>query len=350
MNMRLTSGLLMAAGMAIAATALPAVADVGVSVSLDEAMRQGLVDVEVKSLGGATGDKIRVDVRRKVDRKVEIEVTPGTVFRPSGGTVQNMAGGRLRGELLANNTYRPQSKIVLDDDRSRSYLLESFCLDYEKKPYLRTSYRRNVFLVSQLLRNLGARMTCPLLSRFGGEPRLHDFPLPKAWKGLVDREEKGEELGWHQSGFDDSAWKPIDVPGAFDRQVPGLADYDGVFWYRIRFHVPKGLATQGLKLHLGGIDDESWIWLNGKFLGEVTKATNPKDYWNFPRVYEMKPGMLKRGDQAGAENVLVVRCRDTYQTGGIMGTPRLSAKGPWLESYYVQEPKAVDDPYRYYRW
>jgi hypothetical protein len=62
-------------------------------------------------------------------------------------------------------------------------------------------------------------------------------------------------------------------------------------------------------------------------------------------VYDMKPGMLKAG-----ENVLVVRVRDLRQSGGILGTPRLTAKGPWLRSYYLQEPESVDDPYRYYRW
>jgi hypothetical protein len=60
----------------------------------------------------------------------------------------------------------------------------------------------------------------------------------------------------------------------------------------------------------------------------------------------MKPGMLK----PGGENVLVVLVNDTYQTGGLTGAPRLAAPGAWLDSYYVQEPVAGDDPYRYYRW
>ena len=218
--------------------------------------------------------------------------------------------------------------------------------DCEKKPYLRTTYRRNVFLVSRLVYNAGARGTTGLLMKFGGKPGLYQFTLPASWKGLVDREDVGRDRGWHRSYFDDAAWDPIEVPGSFDTQIPGLEKYDGLFWYRIRFRVPRELRLDELVLHLGGIDDESWIWLNDTFLGEVTKTTNPKDYWSFPRSYEMKPGVLKRD----ADNVLVVRCLDTYQTGGIRGTPRLSAPGPWVKSYYVQEPEEVDDPYRYYRW
>ena len=32
------------------------------------------------------------------------------------------------------------------------------------------------------------------------------------------------------------------------------------------------------------------------------------------------------------------------------GTPRVNQPGPWLDSYYIQNPESVDDPYRYYRW
>ncbi|MDH7570463.1 MAG: beta galactosidase jelly roll domain-containing protein, partial [Armatimonadota bacterium] len=218
--------------------------------------------------------------------------------------------------------------------------------DYVAKPYLRTTWRRSVYLVARLLANLGATAEAPLLSRFGHTAEVCELVLPAAWKGQADKEEKGEALGWSRAEFDDSAWRPIAVPGTFESQFPELADYDGVFWYRIRFQVPKGLSFDGLKLDLGAIDDESWVWLNGKFLGEVTKQTNPEDYYRFPRVYPLEPGSLN----LGGENVLVVRVRDTYLTGGILGVPRLTARGPWLRSFYLQDPQSVDDPYRYYRW
>lgn len=48
--------------------------------------------------------------------------------------------------------------------------------DYEKKPYLRTTYRRNVFLVSRLLANLGARAHCPIIDRFARPPKT-----PEPW-------------------------------------------------------------------------------------------------------------------------------------------------------------------------
>ena len=218
--------------------------------------------------------------------------------------------------------------------------------DTAKKPYVRTSYRRNLFLVSRLLSNLGATFTTPLIERLSAPPKLVDCSLPKKWRGIEDREGVGRKQGWWKPEFDGSKWKPIEVPGAFDKQRAELAEYDGVFWYRLRFRLPEELTRENLRLHLGGIDDESWVWLNGEFLGEVTKQTNPKDYWTFPREYALKASMLNWEK----ENVLAVRVNDTYLSGGIFGIPAITGRSPWLDSYYVQEPIAEDDPYRYYRW
>jgi len=107
-------------------------ADVDVAVSLQDAVKQGKVDVEVISLGGATGNTIRVDVRRKVPENLRISITPGTVFIAKGGKVQNMAGGTIKGVYVSKNTYRRTSVIAMSDGAKHSYLVESFCLDYHK--------------------------------------------------------------------------------------------------------------------------------------------------------------------------------------------------------------------------
>lgn len=107
-------------------------AEVDVNVSLQDALRQGKVDVQVYSLGGPTGNTIRVDVRRKVPENLRISITPGTVFIAKGGKVQNMAGGTVNGEYVSQNTYRRTSVIALSNDARHSYVVESFCLDYHK--------------------------------------------------------------------------------------------------------------------------------------------------------------------------------------------------------------------------
>ncbi|MBN2712434.1 MAG: beta galactosidase jelly roll domain-containing protein, partial [Planctomycetes bacterium] len=221
-------------------------------------------------------------------------------------------------------------------------------LDYKKKMYLRTSYRRNLYMVGQLLRNLGAPANSPLLGMLQKPGEQNLYRLASIWKGKVDKNGVGRNEKWFAPEVDDVAWEDMHVPGSFDQESKGLDEsYDGLYWYRLRFNVPADFSKDTATLYIGAVDDESWIWLNGEFLGEVSKVTRPKDYYRFPRVYELPADLLKRD----GENVISVLVNDTYLSGGIKGTPVLKAgKSAWLRSYYVQTPESIDDPYRYYRW
>ena len=243
---------------------------------------------------------------------------------------------------------RNEELAVIERGAGRVVLCQAapWMFDYQAKPYVRTTYRRNVFLVARLLANLGAPSQAPVRAAMARPAALYAWPLPAQWKGQADRDNSGEKQGWQQPEYGDSGWQPIRVGESFNGQYPELASYLGVYWYRLRFRVPPDLSTKDLKLWLGPVDDESRIWLNGKLLGEVTKKTNPTDYYSFPREYALTSDMLHRD----RDNVLVVWTNNTYQTGGIMAQPRLTAAAPWLDSYYLQVPQAVDDPYRYYRW
>ena len=82
---------------------------------------------------GASGNTIRVEVQRKVPETLYLEIAPGTVFLSHSGKVQNMTGGKVKGELSGSSSrYRPTEMMVLVDSRKRSYMVESFCLDYHK--------------------------------------------------------------------------------------------------------------------------------------------------------------------------------------------------------------------------
>ena len=97
---------------------------------------------------------------------------------------------------------------------------------------------------------------------------------------------------------------------------------------------------------MGAIDDEDWTYLNGHQNGSVNAQTNPDDHWAAERTYRIPREILR---QTG--NVLAVRVRDTYLSGGIVRGPvAIVMPGRWLDSYYIDEPEAGDDPYRYYRW
>jgi hypothetical protein len=102
------------------------------SVSLQDAVRNNRVEVDVRSRGGATGTTVRVYVRSKAG-ELRLHVAPGTVFLTSEAHVQNLTASRLKGELISERTYRPGSVMVLVDSRWHSYLVEACCLDYRKR-------------------------------------------------------------------------------------------------------------------------------------------------------------------------------------------------------------------------
>ncbi|MBN8215839.1 MAG: beta galactosidase jelly roll domain-containing protein [Spirochaetes bacterium] len=216
--------------------------------------------------------------------------------------------------------------------------------DAAKKPYLRPTFRRSAFLVSRLLANLGAPSTSPLLSRLRLPAQAPVYDLSQGWVGKEDRQDAGRGASWWKDATDDRDWPAIPVPGLFDSLRPELAGYDGLFWYRLHFRLPKGYATEGAELRLGAVDDESWTWLNGRFLGETSRATHPSNYWSAKRRYPLEASMLREG-----ENVLTVLVNDLRGGGGIVGIPHLF-RNVWDGGFYLDGVEAGDDPYRYYRW
>lgn len=100
-------------------------------VTLDVAVRTGLVEVEVNGRGACTGDAVRVDVRRKVSRQVRVIVEPGTVLQNTGGKVQSMVCHGVKYERTGNK-YRRVDVMVLNSDQRRSFVVEAYCRDFHK--------------------------------------------------------------------------------------------------------------------------------------------------------------------------------------------------------------------------
>jgi beta-galactosidase len=309
---------------------------------IDEGLQKGL-NVLCLGLSGAELEKV-LPGAKAADRPT----IPSLVARFDSPALAGISNAELHWRTLLTlpvlegvSEQSNEALRAIQEGKGRAVLCQAapWMFDYERKPYLRTTYRRNVLLVSRLLHNLGAASQCSPLGRFPGRGEVFEYPLT-GWKGLADKGDVGRKEEWFKAELDDSRWEAVRVPGTYD--------FLGVYWYRVRFKVPPNMkmGKDGMTLHVGAVDDESWVWLNGRLLGEVTKATNPKDYYSVPREYRIKEDMLRRD----GENVLVVRVNNTYLTGGILGSPRLLTPAPWLGSYYLQTPLAGDDPYRYYRW
>ncbi len=97
--------------------------------SLLEAVQRGLVEVEFRALGGASGDVAALDIRSLVDADLEITVPAGLMLQNSAGGEQDLVVAGLEGLMTGANTYEPADEIRLDDDSLWTYLLKAYCAE-----------------------------------------------------------------------------------------------------------------------------------------------------------------------------------------------------------------------------
>ena len=127
-----------------------------------------------------------------------------------------------------------------------------------------------------------------------------------AW---VAKNDPGTAGKWSDAAFDDSAWKPIPLPGYFqDAGIPELSNINGVVWFRKTFDLPASDAGKAAVLHLLA-DDNDTTWVNGTQVG-ATNGTTPV------RAYPVAASLLKP-----TGNVVAVRVVDTGGKGGVNGDP-----------------------------
>ena len=123
-----------------------------------------------------------------------------------------------------------------------------------------------------------------------------------------------------QPGFDDRAWRKLNLPhdwgieGDFKQEYPGETGklaWWGVGWYRKQFHLPASDAGKRVYLDIDGAMSHASVWLNGQHLGGW-----PYGYasWRLDLTPHLK---------AGANNVLAIRLDNPadssrwYPGGGI---------------------------------
>jgi len=257
-----------------------------------------------------------------------------------------------------------------EDGRVVFWQLAPWQFDYSgEKMNIKRTFRKVTSGTTRLLANMGAGGRTPLLDHFSRPLELRVDPLaeflgtlrveggdravvlPSRWQGLPLLSRTAPE-GWTEPGFDDSAWRTINVPGSWESQFDDLLDFDGTFLYRVKVTLPPEMARGEALLVLGAVDDEDRTYVNGTRVGSITQETNPHDYWEAPRRYRLPAGTLVAG-----ENVIAVQVQDLRQAGGIMGftnvpdvKPQPQGEQRWLKGYYLDVPEEWDDPYRFFRW
>ena len=132
----------------------------------------------------------------------------------------------------------------------------------------------------------------------------------KAWKVDLSGEwafSTGDNPAWASPDFDDSQWDRIGAPALWDSY--GYEEYDGYGWYRRHFTAPAGIEGRRLLIEIGGVDDDDWVYINGRLVGSHMGCY-------VAHSFHIPPGLVKPGD-----NVIAIRIYDGAMGGGLAVGP-----------------------------
>ena len=114
---------------------------------------------------------------------------------------------------------------------------------------------------------------------------------------------KGDQPGAEQIGFNDSAWRILDLPhdwsieGPFSKEWASGTGYlpGGIGWYRKTFDVSSDMKGHKFFIYFEGVYENSEVWINGTYLGK-----RPNGYISFQ--YDLSPWL-----KYGKENIIAVK-------------------------------------------
>ncbi len=129
---------------------------------------------------------------------------------------------------------------------------------------------------------------------------MRSVPLNDGWRWKKVVNVYGASLAEFKTNFDDSTWE------AANPQSDGgpLGERDQAI-YRVKIQVTESdLASRAVELRCGMIDEDGWVYVNGRQIGESHD-------WQVPAVFDLKP-FLHPG-----ENTLAVAVANYSGQGGL---------------------------------
>ena len=80
---------------------------------------------------------------------------------------------------------------------------------------------------------------------------------------------KGDAFGAERIGYDDSAWKSVNLPHTWNTDAYTIKDYyRGIGWYRKKVFVPNDKTEKQLFLKFEGVNAAAEVYINGKSAGK----------------------------------------------------------------------------------
>jgi sialate O-acetylesterase len=132
---------------------------------------------------------------------------------------------------------------------------------------------------------------------------------------------------WYGANYNASAWKKMQIPQLWENV---LGQIDGIVWFKCNISLSEDVAGKPATIHLGAIDDDDTVWINGEKIGE-TKGYIVK------RTYDIPKDVLTAGI-----NTITVKVTDYAGGGGLYS----SADNIYLEAGGKKYPLAGEWQYK----
>ena len=100
--------------------------------------------------------------------------------------------------------------------------------------------------------------------------------------GISDKEMKTET-------FSAKGWTKVEVPARLEATAVG--PYLGTGWYAAEFNVPKDWSARAIDFLFEAVDEQAWVYLNGKLIGEhsvKSEGVGIGVLWNEPFIVHCK--------------------------------------------------------------
>jgi beta-glucuronidase len=171
--------------------------------------------------------------------------------------------------------------------------------------------------------------------------------LAGTWKAVIDPYERADLGGMaplareprHPSDLSEFSFEDgltLRVPADWNSQDPRLVFYQGVVWYKRRFeHHPT--SGQRAFLWFGAANYRSWVYLNGRLLGEHSGGFTP---FNFEVTEVLRKGsnlLVVRVDSTVTDDQIPTPTTDWHNYGGLTRDVYLVAlPTTFVRSYRIQ--------------